>query len=76
MNLAELEIGRVAKILEVKQADLAYKLKEFGIFNGVQVRVLRAAPSGCPLVLEAGGMQLGLRKEDAVFVNIAKLEQV
>lgn len=75
MNLAELEIGRAAKILEIKQADLAFKLKEFGIFSGVHVRILRAAPAGCPLILEAGGMQLSLRKDDAAFVNITNLEQ-
>ncbi len=74
MNLTELQIGKQAKIVDVKENDLSGKLKEFGIFSGAMIRILRTAPAGCPLVVESGGMQLGLRKEDAISVNIHQLD--
>lgn len=72
MNLTDLEKGCYADILEVTESHLAGKLKEFGIFGGCRVKMLGSAPSGSPLIIEAGGMKIGLRKDDASRVNIQK----
>ena len=75
MKLTELKIGKRARISEILAEDLSGKLKEFGIFSGAPVKILRTAPAGCPIIIESGGMQIGLRKEDAACVNIQQFEQ-
>ncbi|MDX5320105.1 MAG: ferrous iron transport protein A [Bacteroidota bacterium] len=74
MNLADLHKGKTAVISAIDEQLLAERLQEFGIFSGSLIRLLGAAPSGCPIMLEAGGTQLGLRKEQALQIKISPLD--
>lgn len=74
MNLADLHKGKSAVIAKIEEQLLADRLQEFGIFSGSLIRFLGAAPSGCPIMLEAGGTQIGLRKEQAIQIKISPLD--
>lgn len=74
MNLADLNKGKKAVISAIDEQALAERLQEFGIFSGSLIRLLGTAPSGCPVMLEAGGTQLGLRKEQAAQIKISPLD--
>jgi Fe2+ transport system protein FeoA len=74
VNLADLCKGKCACVASIDEESLANRLNEFGIFSGSQVRLLCTAPSGCPLLLEAGGTQFGLRKEQASLIKISVIE--
>ncbi|MBI1221896.1 MAG: ferrous iron transport protein A [Bacteroidetes bacterium] len=74
VNLADLSKGKSAVIAAIDEQSLAERLQEFGIFSGSLIRLLGTAPSGCPLMLEAEGTQLGLRKEQAALIKISPLD--
>lgn len=74
MKLADLTEGHRAVISAIEEQNLAARLNEFGVFSGSIVRFIGTAPSGCPILLEAGGTQFGLRKEQAQQIKIAQLD--
>ena len=66
MRLAELSIGRQAKIIEVEGVDdVGVRLLEMGLTPGTVVRLLGVAPLGDPLEFEVRGYRLSVRKSEA-----------
>jgi ferrous iron transport protein A len=66
MRLAELLIGRRAKIVEVEGVDdVGVRLLEMGLTPGTVVRLLGVAPLGDPLEFEVRGYRLSVRKSEA-----------
>lgn len=74
MNLSDLQVGGKAQIEVIEECTLLARLQEFGVFSGSEIRYLGSAPSGCPLRLESGGTQFGLRQEQAKQIKIKSLE--
>ncbi len=74
MNLSDLHRGKEATIAEIHEEVLALRLQEFGIFAGSLIRITGCAPSGCPIMLEAGGTRIGLRREQAALIKISPLD--
>ena len=75
MNLAEVKIGRSARVERVEGADdVSLRLMEMGLTPGVQVTVLGAAPFGDPIELELRGYRLSVRRSEAARVNVTAIE--
>lgn len=70
-SLKEIAIGSTAEVELVTGSDpTTERLLEMGITPGVQVRVVGAAPLGCPLELEVRGYRLSIRRSDAARVAV------
>lgn len=70
MRLAELTVGRRAKILQVEGIDdVGVRLLEMGLTPGAVVRLIGVAPLGDPLEFEVRGYRLSLRKTEAQRVE-------
>ena len=66
-SLRDIAIGSSAEVALVAGGDpTAERLLEMGITPGVRVRVVGAAPLGCPVELEVRGYRLSLRRAEAV----------
>jgi ferrous iron transport protein A len=70
-SLREVAIGSTAEVELVTGSDsTSERLLEMGITPGVRVRVVGAAPLGCPLELEVRGYRLSIRRTDAARVAV------
>ncbi|MBE5864548.1 MAG: ferrous iron transport protein B [Lachnospiraceae bacterium] len=66
MTLRELEIGRVAEILEIKgEGALRQHLLDMGLLPGAEIRIVKYAPMGDPMEVQIHGYELTLRLADA-----------
>jgi ferrous iron transport protein A len=72
MNLLEVPIGVIVRLNSV-EARLRSKLMQYGLHIGDQMRVLRSAPLGGPLLVEVNGREiaLGRRVAEKIFVEAA-----
>jgi len=59
MTLLEVPVGKYARLAEADDA-LRKKLKTYGLYVGDQLRVLRIAPLGGPLLVEVNGREIAL----------------
>jgi len=70
-SLREIAIGSTAEVELITGSDpTSERLLEMGITPGVHVRVVGAAPLGCPLELEVRGYRLSIRRSDAARVAV------
>ncbi len=73
MTLAKVKIGETAKVVSVKgESNIAKRLMEMGIVPGVNVRVVKTAPLGCPLEINVRGYHLALRKSEAESIEVSQ----
>jgi ferrous iron transport protein A len=71
-SLRDIAIGSSAEVALVAGGDpTAERLLEMGITPGVRVRVVGAAPLGCPVELEVRGYRLSIRKSDAARIAVS-----
>jgi ferrous iron transport protein A len=63
----DLNLGDCVRLIDFGQTDVFYRriLLSLGITKGVQVKVSRVAPLGCPIQIEVRGVSLALRKNEA-----------
>lgn len=67
--------GALVCVQEVSgPAGVVLALEEIGIHPGTQLRVLRRAPLGCPLVVALDGARFALRCDSARHVAILDAE--
>jgi len=70
-SLKEVAVGSTAEVAVVTGADPnTERLLEMGITPGVRVKVVGAAPLGCPLELEVRGYRLSIRRNEAARVAV------
>jgi Fe2+ transport system protein FeoA len=70
-TLDGLRPGEVATVVTVDGADvLAQRLGDHGLWAGAEVRLLRRAPFGDPLLFWLHGLRLALRRDEAVRVRV------
>ena len=71
--LSELQPGRSGIVKGVNaRGVLAQRLVDMGVYPGVSVNVLRNAPLGDPVEIEADGTFVSLRREEARFVEVGE----
>ena len=71
MTLAELEPGMSGVVKRVfAKGLLAQRLIDMGLYLGITVNVIRRAPLGDPVEIEAEGTFISLRREEADFVEV------
>ncbi len=75
MKLSELKRGELARIEQIDaQEDLARKLLEMGITEGLELRLAHTGPFGRdPIAIEINDRTIALRRRDAAHVTIEKI---
>jgi Fe2+ transport system protein FeoA len=71
-RLAEICHGTPVLIQELlHEGELRTRLLELGFLPGAEVRVVRAAPLGCPVEVDVGGARFSLRSKvlEAILVG-------
>ena len=72
MNLSEMAVGQLVKVLAVTVGSADQRrLIELGVRSGAVVEVDRRAPFGGPLAIRVNGGLLALRAENARNVLVA-----
>lgn len=73
--LAALSPGDKVRLCDFGQTPIAYRrrLLSLGLTYTSEVKVLRIAPLGCPVLLEICGTAVAVRQEDARFLQWERL---
>jgi ferrous iron transport protein A len=70
-SLAELDVGRSAKVVKLSQnGEVAQRLMEMGVLPGVVIRHVGSAPLGDPLEFELRGYRLCMRRSEAAQIEV------
>lgn len=79
MKIADMKAGESAKVVAVEaEKELKGRLAMLNIYPGAAFTLVRRAPFGGGIMLEAGGVRLALRKgvaERIVAVSLAEEEE-
>lgn len=71
MTLSELSPGKSGTVKQVlTDGILAQRIVDMGLYPGIVVNVIRNAPLGDPVEIEADGTFISLRRLEARFVEI------
>lgn len=71
VQLCCLPFGVQARITKIDSRDaVSRRLMEMGVLPGATVRVIKAAPFGCPLEVEVRGYRLAIRRAEAAHVSV------
>lgn len=67
MRLKDLHKGDKVRVVSFGATETAYRrrLLSLGLTCGVELRIVRMAPLGCPVQIELRGTAISLRKEEA-----------
>ena len=73
--LGNLRKGEKGKIIDLSQVNRLVKrrLLDFGITEGSEVFVKNTMPFGGPLMLESNGQCVGIRKQEALRIEVERL---
>ncbi|MGA9288600.1 MAG: FeoA family protein [Anaerobacillus sp.] len=71
MNLNEIQRDETFRIEDLTELQpfVKRRLKDMGVFEGKEVRVLRYCPLGGPCLLECAGQRLGIRRKDTYCIK-------
>lgn len=72
MKLSELKQGQTATVLAIEglSGEVRKKLMVMGILPNTSVRLVRRAPMGDPLQIEARGVSLAVREKIAQAIEV------
>ncbi len=74
MSLAVVPLAARYRVTGVRSGtQMAHRLLEMGLLEGVEVEVIRRAPFGDPLHVRVGDYELSLRNSEAELVDVAKI---
>ncbi len=73
MKLSDLKAGTRGRISGFDNSDLELKLMEMGCLPGETIVVEQIAPLGGPMNIRVAGYLLSLRKDEAVHVEVEKV---
>lgn len=67
LTTSDLKVGDTVRLMDFGQTNAVYrrKLLSVGMTRGVDVKVLRIAPLGCPVQFEVRGISVALRLDEA-----------
>lgn len=63
--------GRSWGVVSVLDGPDRGRLWELGVLPGIEIRVVRVAPMGCPMEIEIDGSRFALRRETALTILVA-----
>jgi ferrous iron transport protein A len=64
--IRSVRVGDRGRVVLIRSAtSTVQRLMAIGLVPGTQVSVVRVAPLGDPIILDAGGFQLSLRRREA-----------
>lgn len=73
MTLADLAPGESGMVVGIdSRGILGQRLVDMGLYPGVEAKVLRRAPLGDPIEVDAEGTLVNLRREEARFVRVKR----
>lgn len=73
MTLADLAPGESGMVAGIdSRGILGQRLVDMGLYPGVEAKVLRRAPLGDPIEVDAEGTLVNLRREEARFVRVKR----
>lgn len=76
MTLADLVPGESGLVVGIEgRGMLAQRLVDMGLYPGVLAKLVRRAPLGDPIEVDAEGALVNLRREEARFVKVKKSEK-
>ena len=71
MNLLEVPKGKVFRVVHYRGGrDVGYKLRQLGLCPGHQVKVLRYAPLGGPVMVDVEGRSVAIGRGIASRVEV------
>ena len=74
MKLNQLAVGESATVVSISgEEETVERIMEMGLIEGTNIRVVRFAPLGDPIEIEARGYHLTLRKQEASLVEIERI---
>lgn len=74
MTLADLAPGESGMVAGIdSRGILGQRLVDMGLYPGVEAKVLRRAPLGDPIEVDAEGTLVNLRREEARFVRVKRV---
>lgn len=75
IKISDFVQGDRVRLVDFGQTDSLYrrKLLSLGVTSGVELKVIRVAPLGCPVHVEVRGTSLTLRKEEACHLQWERL---
>lgn len=75
LTTSDLQPGFLVRLIDFGLTDSLYrrKLLSLGITRGVEVKIVRAAPLGCPLQVEVRGSSIALRLDEASALQWERL---
>ncbi|MDF2558512.1 MAG: hypothetical protein K0R71_2340 [Bacillales bacterium] len=73
--LATLEVGEKYKVKNLSQVDVLVKrrLQDLGVIEGSTITIKNKAPLGGPVMIEAKGQALAIRKNEANKIEVEKI---
>lgn len=73
--LGKLKVGEKGKIIDLSKADslVRRRLLDLGITEGTEVCIKGIMPFGGPLMLESFGQCVGIRKREALRIEVERL---
>ena len=73
MKLSELQIGERCRVVGFSgEGASVRRLMEMGIIPGVSIRLVKEAPLGDPIEIEARGYHLAIRRSEAELIEVVK----
>jgi ferrous iron transport protein A len=72
LKLSELKIGEQARVIQINDEALIFRLMELGLLPGEVVKLQYIAPLGDPIAITVANYQLSLRKSDAENILVEK----
>lgn len=71
MYINEIVKGNRVRLVSFGKTNSLYRrrLLSLGVTRGVEVLIVRKAPFGCPVQIEARGISITLRKEEAALLE-------
>ena len=73
--LGNLQKGETGKIIDLSKVNRLVKrrLLDFGITEGSEVFIINKMPFGGPLMLESSGQCVGIRKKEALRIEVERI---
>ncbi|KZZ85345.1 FeoA family protein [Bacillus sp. SJS] len=75
MNLNQIQQNETFKIQDLTDLHpfVKRRLKDLGVYEGKEVKVIRYCPLGGPCLLECSGQRVGIRRKDTFCIKGARL---
>ena len=71
MTLNEIPVGGVCTVTKLNgTGKLRRRIMDMGITKGVEIKVVKIAPLGDPMELNARGYELSIRKNEAESIEV------